>query len=364
MQKVKMILTNRFDPDMRVYKEAKYLVSKGYDVEILCWDREADYKDKETENIDGIKIKRFFPYSNYGSGYKQIKAYFNFITEIKKYLKDENYEYIHCHDLDGALAGYLSKNINTEMIFDMHEFYEGQGKKQKIRLIIRLLVNFLHDKSQAVIYLNDIQKTTMKSANLKKILYLPNYPEIENFKNSDKTKNDLLRISYIGSVRQYFELRNLMDSCKDMEGVHVAIHGGGVSYNKLKELENEYSNVEITGKYQYSNSSELYSQTDILYAVYDSSIENWKKGYPIKLYEAILTKTPIIVCKGTALEKFVNENDIGFTVDGRNIEEIRSLIEYIKNNRQILDEKTRNIEKIQYNYSWETAVINLDKIYK
>ena len=45
--KVYMILTNGFDPDVRVYKEAKYLVEKNFEVTILCWDRRCEYIDKE-----------------------------------------------------------------------------------------------------------------------------------------------------------------------------------------------------------------------------------------------------------------------------------------------------------------------------
>lgn len=358
-----MILTNRFDPDVRVYKEAKYLVSRGFDVEILCWDRENDYVDKEVEIVDGIRIKRFFPFSRYGTGYKQIKAYFQYINEIKKYLKNERYDYLHCHDLDGALAGYLIKNKNRKIIFDMHEFYEGQGRKQKIRLAIRFLVNYIQDKSEAIIYLNDIQKTTMKKSNFNKLIYLPNYPEKQNYLGCKKSKSDNLRISYIGAVRQYKELKNLMDACKEMKDVHIAIHGAGVSYNKLKEIENKYYNVEVTGVYHFSQSSEFYSQADILYAVYDPDIDNWKNAYPVKLFEAIITKTPLIVNRETILEEFIKENDIGFIVNGRNVEEIRELVKHINENRNILDEKTRNLEKIQYDYSWEEVVKNLDEIY-
>lgn len=363
MQNVKMILTNRFDPDVRVFKEAKYLVLRGYNVEILCWDRENEYIDRQSECVEGVNIKRFYPYSKYGSGFKQIKAYIKYIREIKNYLNNKNYKYVHCHDLDGAIAGYLAKNKNSKMIFDMHEFYEGQGRKQKIKYIIRFMVNFIHNKSEAIIYLNDIQKTTMKKTNLCKLHYLPNYPEVANFYNLDKVKGNKLRISYIGTVRQYIELKNLIDSCKKMEDVHIAIHGGGVSYKRLKEEGTKYKNVEITGVYHFSKSSELYNNTDILYAVYDASINNWKSGFPIKLYEAIITKTPIIVNRGTALEEFVSENKIGFIVDGRNPEEIKSLINYINYNRNVLNEITENLEKIQYKYSWETVVKNLDAIY-
>ncbi len=76
---IKMILTNGFDVDPRVYKEAKTLVKHGNDVEILCWDRENKYTNKEYEIIDCIKVKRFFPKSKYGSGYKQVFSYIKFI---------------------------------------------------------------------------------------------------------------------------------------------------------------------------------------------------------------------------------------------------------------------------------------------
>ena len=60
IMKVIMILTNGFAPDLRVYKEAQYITSKGYEVEILCWDREAMFKKKPTEQYGNIKITRFF----------------------------------------------------------------------------------------------------------------------------------------------------------------------------------------------------------------------------------------------------------------------------------------------------------------
>ncbi|WP_313346638.1 glycosyltransferase [Sedimentibacter sp.] len=363
MKKVKMILTNRFDPDPRVYKEAKYLNSIGIQVEILCWDRENEYLERETENVEGINIKRFYPYSKYGSGLKQIGAYFSFKKQVKQYLKNKDYDYIHCHDLDGAVVGCLIKNKKSKMIFDMHEFYEGQGKKQKIKLFIRYIVNYLHDKSDFIIYLNDVQKYSMKRANLEKLIFLPNYPERENYINCEKIRDDKLRISYIGAVRQYDELMNLMNACKEMEDVHISIHGAGVSYFKLKEVEDKYKNVEITGKYHYSESCELYKRTDILYAAYNEHIENWKNAYPIKLFEAIITKTPIIVNKDTALEKIVTENIIGFSVDVGNVEKIKFLINHINKNRYVIAEKEDNLSEMQYNYIWEDVVKNLNNIY-
>lgn len=363
MTKIKMILANGFGPDVRVYKEAKYLVGKGFNVEILCWDRENQYLDKEKEIMDGIRIKRFFPHSVYGTGLKQIKPFLRFMGECKEYLKDKKYEYLHCHDLDGVITGYFAKSKESKLIFDMHEIYEVNGKLQRFRYVIRMLVNYLQKKSSYVIYVNEKQTVNLPEGNRRKLVFLPNYPDKEYYIGCDKTESDKLRVSYIGGVRQYQELKNLMDACNGMDGVKVLIHGGGVAYKRLHGIKDNYDNVSITGKYDYTQSARLYSETDILYIVYSTtSIQNLV-SYPVKFFEAIITKTPVIVNRGTMLEKFINKHDMGFSVDGNNVNEIRELIGYINENRKVLDIKVRNLGGIQYDYSWGEVVKNLDKIY-
>ena len=56
------------------------------------------------------------------------------------------------------------------------------------------------------------------------------------------------------------------------------------------------------------------------------------------------------------MEKTVEKYDIGFSVDGTNEENI-------KKNKEILEQKKRNIEKIKNKFIWEDVVKNLDKIY-
>lgn len=364
MQKVKMILTNRFDPDVRVYKEAKYLVSKGFDVEILCWDRESEYKDREIEETEGINIKRFFSHTKYGTGYKQIIPFIKFIKECKNYLKGKEYDYLHCHDLDGVIVGHLIKNIKSKLVFDMHEFYEVQGSKQKVRYIVRKIVNNMQTKSDYIIYVNQMQKDVMNRKNIEKLIYIPNYPEAEGFDECEKSESEKLRISYIGAVRQYNEIKNLMDACDGIDSVKVSIHGTGVAYKKLNDIKMNYKNSDVTGVYHFSESSKLYSQTDILYAIYPMNTFQNRNAYPVKFFEAIITKTPIIVSKGSVLEEFLIKNDIGFVVDGNNITEIRKLISYIDSNRYLLHEKIVNLEKIQFNFSWGEVVKNMDGIYE
>lgn len=359
-----MILTNSFLPDVRVYKEAKYLITLGFDVEILCWDRENEYLGREDEMIDGIKIKRFFPYSKYGTGFKQFFAYIRFINNCRSYLQKKEYDFLHCHDLDGIIVGSINKKKSAKLIFDMHEFYEGKVNKKIIKLFIRYLTNMMQNRSNWLIFVNRTQIESVHVKNKNKLIELPNYPEYKSLGELNKNVSDHLRISYIGSVRQFNELKNLMIASKDIERIKVLIHGTGNAYKRLKKIEREYKKSSITGKYHFSKIPELYQNTDILYCVFDMSNINWKTGFSVKFYEAIITKTPIIVSKGSAMEEFVIQKDIGFVVDGSNVNEIRILLNKININKELLEKKIKNLEKCHHDYKWEDVVTNLNRIYK
>lgn len=364
MSNVKIIAGEEIIRDQRVMKEARYISSLGYKVEILCWDRNNEFKDKEIEYIDNIKIKRFFPKAIYGSGWKQIFPFFKFIQECKMYLKNQKYEYLHCQNLDGFLAGYLVNN-NKKLIFDMREFYVGRERNKIKKVIVKYLVRFAVKKSYRILYVNDTQMKNISNKERNKMIYLPNYPNrsLGIVKSISNINSNHLNISYIGGVRQYHEFKNLFDATKEIENTIINIHGMGTSYTQLKKIESEYKNVNITGKYNPSQTADLYNEADLIYCVYSMDNENWRTAYPIKFYESIITKTPVIVSKGSILEEFLEKNNIGFVVDGSDITEIKKLVTYISRNRNILEEKIKNLEKIQFDYCWEEVVKNLDELY-
>lgn len=359
---VEIIATEEIIRDQRVIKEARYISELGYNVEILCWDREGEFINKATEFIGDIRIKRFFPRSVYGSGWKQILSFVRFVLEVKKYLRAKNYDYFHCQNLDGTVAGFLIDR-KVKIVFDMREFYEGREKNKIKKLIIRKILNFACRISWKIIHVNETQIKGMDDNQKLKLVYLPNYPNFSLSNCKKKENHGNLNISYIGGVRQHEIFENLFTAVKGMDKVKVNLHGGGTAYKKLKQIEGKYENVNITGRYNPSETAKLYSNADIIYCVYSMDNLNWKTAYPIKFYESIVTKTPIIVSKGSVLEKFLKDHDIGFAVNGENVEEIRKLIICISENKYVLEEKVKNIEKIQFDYSWEKMVGNLDKIY-
>ena len=373
-----MLLDNGFDPDIRVYKEAKYLVDKKINVEIVCLDKKNKYINKKTENKDGIKIRRIFVRTNKTSklieNYKfinkiKILIYFwwiiKFIYKIKRYLKDKEFSIIHCHDLTMTIIACIFFRKKT-IVFDMHEYYGDNNNKVK-DFIIKRLVKYAQNKAKWIIFVNDFQKNNCSKNNKNKLVKLPNYPQCDIFKNIIKNKSSKTRISYIGKVRDFKSLSKLINYNDTNNSIDIKIYGDGSEYDKLLELAKQKKKEYIMkGKFDGLNDSEeIYKNTDILYAVYDieaSDGKNWKNAMPIKSFEAIITLTPIIASRNTVLGDFIEKNDIGFTID-INKEELDNLVKEICENPEILNKKMKNMKKIQYLYTWDNIITNLDQIY-
>lgn len=363
------ILTNGFDPDVRVYKEAVYLVSKGYKVTILCWDRDKRDDYPAEEIVDGIKIVRFRILSELGSGKKQIFAYLKFVRKCKQYLKCHEYDYLHCNDIDGQIAGCLIKKRKKPIVFDMHEYYEDQGDDAS-KIIIkfwRKLTIYLIKKSIAALYENDLylEKPYTKIHN--KLYELKNYPSSNLITAKEKTPSDFFRIGYIGSLRgQIPEFTTLFEAVKGMEDVIVDVYGKGVDYLKLCELGEKYKNVRVHGKFNGTTElMELYSNVDVGFMGYRTWSTSREYDELVKFFENVFTGTPIILTGAyTKMANRVNACGYGITCDTLDVEQVRKCILRLKNDKEFWKQCHQNELQDAHLYDWDKAVKVLDNIYQ
>lgn len=371
VKNIKMILTNGFDPDPRVYKEAKTLVQAGHKVEILCWDRENRYLEKENEIVDGIRIKRFYPKSKYGSGYKQIIAYKKFIKEVKDYLKDKEYDAIHCHDFDGLFIGYKIRraNKNIKFVYDQHDLFyqyfmvrDGFINQNIYKCIIKMEKTILKNVDTHIVVTPNMAKLYDKSDN---IVIINNAPRKEMFKVIDKEKHDKIVIGFIGSVRHFNELKVLIDtSVKFVDYIDILIAGRGVALERLKNycVDNKFSNIIFTGAFKMTELENLYKKVDIMYLVYPEAAV---VSMPNKFFESIVTETPIIADTNTEFGKIANDKKFGFIVDSD--KEIQVQLEHVfrqlVKNQSILKDFKYNMNREKYKYYWENNVETLLSIY-
>lgn len=354
MATVKMILTHGFYSDPRVFKEAKYYISQGNDVEVLCWDRECKYDiDEERE---GVRIHRFHIMAEYGSGMKkQLPAYMKFRKECIKYLKSSSYDILHCHDLDGAIVG-LGVKDKVKKVFDMHEYYLTH-KNKLVNNIFRKLVQKAQNTFDYIIYLNDTQKNDVEKKNYSKLRYLPNFPEKALFNNIEKVPSDKIRVAFVGNIRYEKSSMNMIECCKRYDGLEMHFYGYGTVVDKISQYASD--NVIFHGKYQYDELNDIYRNVDIINCVYDT-IEN--DGFPNKFFEAFITKTALLVDVKSVRNKYIEKYGIGFAVDVDDISTYYKVFDEILQNRELLKKAMLNYNNVEEKFAWEDVVTVLDDI--
>lgn len=362
-----MLLTNSFFPDPRVYKEARYLISRGFEVTILCWYREDDVTLPTVENVDGINIVRFHIVSKIGSGLKQIPAFFQYIKECRKYLHKHPCDYLHGNDLDGAITALIARNKKTPIVFDMHEFYEDVGSGHEIkRRLLRYATIFLIKKSNVAIRTNDLYLRKPYKSIQKKLVLLKNLPDRNLIKCLPKTESDVFRVGYHGAVRsQIPEFTTLFEAVKNINDVRVDIYGTGPDLLQLRDIATKYSNVFLHGRFDGARQlSELYANTDVEFAGYRPNSDTREEQEVVKFFECILTGTPIILTNAyTKMRNEINKYGFGLTCDTRNIDVVRNCILKIKNDLDFRKKCSDAEIEQSYKYDWNVAVKVLDKVY-
>ena len=359
--KIKMILTNAFSIDVRVYKEARYLVTKGNEVEILCWDKTPNKKLPQIENLEGIFIRRFPIPAVAGSGIKQLGAYLKFYRECKKYLNNQEYDVVHCHDLDGAIIGW---HLKHKYVFDMHEFYD-KGNCLKAKMA-HFTTRKIAKNALANIYVTPLCLETYGQGIEHKFFLLKNYSDPNHFADVEKTCSSKLRVSYIGTVRnQLTEFHSLFEAVKDIDGIIINVYGGGVDLPELEKMALQYSNVYIHGAFNgISESENIYKNTDVSYVAYALNNPNYHGDFePVKLYEAITTGTPIVATKSLNIGRLTLKYDIGKAVDTQDIKQIREVFQDFLDKPELIRRYSENMRKIAKQFDWNEAVKILDTIY-
>jgi hypothetical protein len=147
------------------------------------------------------------------------------------------------------------------------------------------------------------------------------------YTKSQKTKYILNLLNYLNSKNVYmFDGINLKQLLKEFSN---NIHVGSLFYRTYK--------VKGTGLKNYDGKDYLCIT------------------FPTKFVEYLGIYLPVITYSDTYVSKIIKENDIGWIID-YDYKELFKLLIYLRNNKEEIIKKRRNIEKIINNFSWENVV--------
>ena len=368
-----MLLTNAFDPDPRVYQEAKVFIEKGYKVSILCWDR--DPKAPFQENIDGIYVERIYVKSTHGRGSTQI--IFLLLFWIKALIKalSKKIDITYCHDFDTLPLGYtISRLKKTKLVYDAHESYVdmlANNVSPLIKKIISVAENYLLKKVDLTITVGDILKESLIKKGALQVMVVGNWKQLTDFQFSakvleeEKTKlgipKDALVVSYIAHLNPERKIEPLLRSIENEEDVFLVVGGRGPIEKIVRNSAQKHKNIIFLGFVHPLKVPFYVALSDVVYYGFDKNNPNAQYSAPNKLFEALAAGKAIITGDFGEIGHIVKKYNCGLILKDYSIEEIKKAINILKNKNYLIEIQNNSLKIAEKKYNWQMAKENLIK---
>ena len=281
---------------------------------------------------------------------------------------EEDADYIMCCDLPLLPAGvYVSKIKNIPLIYDAHELYPEQAifEKEKRKFYSKVEAGFIKYPDLVITVNESIAEEMAKRYHITKpkvilnALDAPKSFDINKkynyFREKLPIKENQKIVLFQGGYSPNRNLELLVKSAKFIKNSDVVIvmMGFGDYEKKLKQIAKDdkilnkkvffFPAVSQAVLLEYSASADVgiipYPHVDL----------NSYYCTPNKLFEFIQAGLPIIANDSPELNKFIKENDIGFTKKIENEKDIADMIDtYFKQNNNY----KKNILKVRSKISW------------
>lgn len=364
-----MLLSNAFDPDPRVHQEARALAENGYDVTILCWDRDCKFPPHEV--IDGIGIERIYVPSTHGRGSSQVPFLLFFWLKAYGRAISKDFNIVHCHDFDTLPLGYLlGKRKKTKVIYDAHESYVDMlgNLPWLLKKAIYKAENFFLKRIDLLITVGESLREAFIRRGAKETCVVGNWKDPSKFKfppgflEEERQRlhilNGQLVISFIANLGKERQIEQLVGAVKDIPKMTLIVGGTGPCSGVVEDAAHKYSNIVYLG-YVHPSKVPLYTAiSDIIFYGFDPSNPNAKYSAPNKLFEALAAGKAVLTGDFGEIGRIVKDIECGVIIKKFTEEEIKKRLSNLRPeilNRFKENSKTNALEK----YNWQNARVTL-----
>ena len=335
MTKKTAVILIGFMPNPRIYKRIA-LENELYDLHLICWDRGKNMlsfsSGEEPCEVHCIRlpagddpVRRAIPYAKFNA-------------RAMKLLKELSPDVVHVQGLDMLKLACRYKRQSRKkvsLLYEVADLHRLLVDKQKnpVRRLAQAYLRFedkrCSKKIDKLIVTSDQYYDAYFSAFVpeEKKLVIPNMPDLGAFKDFVRPPHvSPLTVGYIGGVRYKEQMRHLVTAA-EKSGLPLLIAGFEAEPIEIQPLCERYEKGEWVGKFDFmTQAAGLYAKCDIMYSVYNADMANVRVALPNKLYEAVYCETPLIVAKGTYLEKVVTEWGVGVGVDHHDPDALAALL--------------------------------------
>lgn len=166
----------------------------------------------------------------------------------------------------------------------------------------------------------------------KKVMSLPSGCEGKFLGNDEYKMGKRLRVLYVGGIgKELYNIELLVKAIRDNGNFELTICCRREEWEANKYLYEEYINERIKVIHLSGMELEEEAKKADLYSIVVKPTEYWKFVMPMKLFTYIGYGKPILAIKNIVSGRFVEENNIGYTVE-YDIDDIKEKLNYISEN--------------------------------
>ena len=368
--RVMLIRSTEIFNDSRVTKEITTYLKNNFKVMVIGWNRKGNNLSNKELKVkkNSAKIYLYNKKCNYGEGMKSIFKMVGFQLFILRNLikHRKNYDLIHCCDFDTSLmVGFIARVFKKKVVYDIFDYYidcHNLGKLKKI--VEKKEIKFINNADLTIIC-TEQRKAQIKKANPQNLIVIHNTPsfELNSIKKILKSETDKFKIVYVGILQESRLLKEIGEEVIKHKDIELHIGGFGLYEEYFSELAKNHKNIYYYGSLDYADVLSLENECDVLFATYSPKVPNHKYSAPNKVYEAMCLGKPIIVCNDTGVDKLINEENIGVSVNYNACEFVNAVYE-IRDNIDLKKLSNRAKKLYKNKYSWETMEDRLIKAVK
>lgn len=302
------------------------------------------------------------------------------IKQLKKIIKEEKFEIIHCHTPMGAVVTRLAarsarKKYGTKVIYTAHGFHFYKGAPKINWILFYPIEKYLAKYTDTIITINkedynlatnkfnkkchDIQYIPGVGIDIEKFQKCISNSKVKTLKKSLGLSDDdyvLMCIARLDKNKNQLFLINVMnDLVKKNKKIHLLLVGQDELngfYQRIVKKKNLDKNIHFLGRRE--DVPDLLKISNI---VVSSSL---REGLPVNVIEAFASGKPVVALSCRGMHDLIINNENGFIVSNEN--EMREKILEIKNNSWNFKIIKNNLDKAN-NYSISKIVCAINCIY-
>ena len=360
MVDIAIIKSNSIIYDVRVRKISRSL-AKRYNPLILGWHRED--KDINLNNSDlNAPIKLFglkAPVGKMRLGFYIPIFWFWVFIQLIIYRP----KVVHACDLDVIIPSYLYKMLfRKKLVFDLFDRYAMAYIPKKIS-VLYFIINaveelFCHHADMLIIVGDNVLTTFKKEPKCYSVIR--NCPELSK-NNNVIQDNSILTLLYTGGIVRNRGLERITEAMENLDNIELVV-AGQVIDKQFFETIIKTPKLKYQGLLQPNDALNLVASAGAMVVLYDLNLPINQIANPNKTFEAMMFGIPLIT---NVQIQLINDIEYGLVVDYNNIEQIRSAIITLRDNRELrksLGDKGKKAFMEKYN--WGIMEERLFSVYK